>query len=403
MPFSPRHNLTGKVAHKMQIKYKPTHGSMDYPAAAKSWYPSLSFCTENDIIEAHKTPGAAEEADGRTMKNVVLLDWDYAADWDFVRGLEQATGEAWTVEQCVSNTNYGGRIQRLIRYCKYFWAPLRIFRHRGEYSCVVAWQQFYGLVLAFYCWLFRVKDAPKIVVMTFIYRPRSSLAGALYKRFVRGVIASGYVACCVVGSRSEKKYYAGLLDVNEKIFAVVPLGWEDKTREIPPQSGDFYLAAGRSNRDYAFLVSAWRPEYGRLKIVCDTLTAKDTESIVYLRNCHDDAYFAQLAACRAVIIPLDDTRISSGQSVALQAMMYGKPVIVTENETLSEYVADNEDGFVIAKTAQALEEALRALSDPAVYERISCGARRRYEKEYSAYTMGMRTGNAIKLLEISPA
>ena len=62
------------------------------------------------------------------------------------------------------------------------------------------------------------------------------------------------------------------------------------------------------------------------------------DNIEILADCHDNDFFRELAKCKAVIVPLEDTHISSGQLVIIQAMMYGKPVVVTENDTVKDYV-----------------------------------------------------------------
>ena len=64
-------------------------------------------------------------------------------------------------------------MQKFIRYAKYFLVPMKIAKDHKNYNKVLAWQQFYGLILAFYFRMFRVKNAPEIVVLTFIYSKRT--------------------------------------------------------------------------------------------------------------------------------------------------------------------------------------------------------------------------------------
>ena len=187
---------------------------------------------------------------------------------------------------------------------------------------ILAWQQFYGLILAFYFRMFRVKNAPEIVVLTFIYKPKKSLVGKVYDKFMRYIVTSGYIKYFVVFSESEKKHYADYFDVPEARFVFETLGYEDITQEVPICSPDnFYLAAGRSNRDYKFLVDAWSKSKEHLKIICDTLSLKSIpDNIEILTDCHDNNFFRELAKCKAVIVPLEDAHISSGQLVIIQAM-----------------------------------------------------------------------------------
>ena len=159
---------------------------------------------------------------------------------------------------------------------------------------------------------------------------------------------------------------------------------------------NFYLAAGRSNRDYKFLVDAWSKRKECLKIICDTLSLKSIpDNIEILADCHDNDFFRELAKCKAVIVPLEDTHISSGQLVIIQAMMYGKPVVVTENDTVKDYVDVGRTGVVIKKTEKDLSAAIAALSNETYYKEMSAAERRQYENRFSVYAMGTAIGKLL--------
>lgn len=330
-------------------------------------------------------------------ENVILVDYDAPNDWEFHKVIEKATGNNWSVYKAISNENHGGILQKLIRYAKYFLVPMKIAKNHKNYNKVLAWQQFYGLILAFYFRVFHIRNVPEIVVMTFIYKPKKSFAGKVYDKFMRYIVTSGYIKYFIVFSESEKKRYASYFNVSETQFVFETLGHEDKTQEVPiSNADDFYLAAGRSNRDYEFLVNAWGKRKEQLKIICDTLSLKNIpNNIRILSDCHDDDYFAELAKCKAVIIPLENTHISSGQLVIIQAMMYGKPVIVTENDTVEDYVDAGRTGLVIKKTEKDLSAAMAALSNETYYKEISAAEREQYKSKFSIYAMGTEIGKLL--------
>ena len=332
-----------------------------------------------------------------SKENVILIDYDAPDDWEFHRAVEKATGNKWSVYKAVSNENHGGALQKLIRYAKYFLVPMKIAKKRKNYNKVLAWQQFYGLILAFYFRLLHIKNAPEIVVLTFIYKSKKSFVGKVYDKFMRYIVTSGYIKYFVVFSESEKKRYADYFDIPESQFVFETLGYEDKTKEVPKAAPeDFYLAAGRSNRDYKFLVEAWNGRTEKLEIICDTLTSKSASSNVkILADCHDNDFFKELAKCKAVIVPLEDTHISSGQLVIIQAMMYGKPVIVTENDTVTDYVDSGRTGLIIEKTERALSDAIATLTDEEYYEKVSAAERSQYESKFSVYAMGTAIGKLL--------
>lgn len=332
------------------------------------------------------------------MENVILVDFNVQKNWAFKKALEDATNKKWTVIKSISNQNHGSKRQELIRYFKYFWFPFKIFLNRNKYASVLAWQQFYGLILAFYFKLFHVKKTPEITVMTFIYKQKKSFWGVIYARFIHDVVKSGYIKRFIVFSNSEKEYYADLFEVPEEGFVVETLGIQDMYDIVGTRVSEekYFLAAGRSNRDYKFLRNAWQNK-DKLKIICDICKETDTEYIKYLKNCYHREFMQELSNCYAVIVPLHDGKISSGQLVILQAMMLKKPVIVTRNDTVKDYVENGVDGFVIDKDSESLNWAVERLKDPDVYEAIAENARQSFEKKFSLYAMGLRVGeNMIK-------
>ena len=83
----------------------------------------------------------------------------------------------------------------------------------------------------------------------------------MYENFIRYIITSGYIKKIIVFSKNEKQYYAKLFNVSDQMFEFVTLGYEDKTKIIKKQNSEMYfLSAGRSNRDYEFLMNAWKKE-----------------------------------------------------------------------------------------------------------------------------------------------
>lgn len=332
-----------------------------------------------------------------SKENVILVDYDAPNNWEFHKAIEEATGYKWRVYKAVSNKNHGSILQKLIRYAKYFFIPIKFAKNHKNYNKIIAWQQFYGIILAFYLGIFHVQNAPEIVVLTFIYKPKKKFVGKVYDKFMKYIVDSGYVKYFVVFSESEKKWYADYFNVSESKFIFEILGYEDKTKEIPIcNSGQFYLAAGRSNRDYKFLVETWKERKEHLKIICDTFSLKNIpDNIEILTDCHDNDFFRELARCKAVIVPLEDTHISSGQLVIIQAMMYGKPIIITENDTIKDYVDNERTGLVIKKTDKELENAINCLSNEIYYEKMSDEERKKYKSIFSIFAMGTRIGNLL--------
>lgn len=123
---------------------------------------------------------------------------------------------------------------------------------------------------------------------------------------------------------------------------------------------------------------------------------RNTEFITYLNHCHGDEYLRELSNCYAVIVPLKDTDISSGQLVLLQAMMFGKPIIVTQNDTVSDYVQDGFNGLIIDKSKDALLKAVNKLYEKEFYRMLSRNARSCFEHNFDTFSLGIQVGKMLK-------
>lgn len=326
-------------------------------------------------------------------KNLILVDYDCPSQWKFVDGLTKSTNEPWEVKKLVSNTNHTGKFQNIIRYIKYFWLPFKVFLKRDKYKKVIGWQQFFGLILGFYCHLFHVENAPEVYIMTFIYKRKSSKLGRAYEKFIKYCITSDAIKKIIVFSKTETKYYSNIFGVDESLFATTELGIEDVSDKYDISDNGRYLSAGRSNRDYDFLIDNWNRDRD-LDIICDTLNASEKENIKIYTSIHNEEYLKMLSECHAVILSLKDVNISSGQLVILQAMMLNKPVICTENLTVANYIDSSSDGLIIKKDADSIEKALQYVEEH--YSELTKKAREKFVNKYTEYQMGLNIGEIVK-------
>lgn len=330
-------------------------------------------------------------------KNVVLVDYIQDKDWDFIRGLEDSSGIGWETE-CMESSGLHGGVKTLVRYYTYFKLAFKVFRHRDKYEKVIAWQQFFGIFFSFYCKLFRVDlmKCPELYVMELIYKPKKGFFGNLYKKFIGYCLNSPYITRIIVFSKDEKEYYQSIFKLSNSVIDTVHYGLQDSYEKYKKyiSNNRYYIAAGRSNRDYGFLIDVW-PRELQLKIICDNQKLKVGDNIQLLDKCYREDYFKELAGCHAVIIPLKDKNASSGQLVMLQAMMLGKPVIVTENNTVRDYIIENEDGFIVNASGEELRESIKKLDDNEIWKKMSATGRNHFLEFHSMRAMGTSVGKLI--------
>lgn len=331
-------------------------------------------------------------------KNVILTHVPNDDQWPYCQLMSKETGREFHVEY-MSTGNGSNHFRCLFCYVVF---PLIVFFRRHRYDYIVAQQQFYGLLLAFYCNLFHVKKDFRLFILTFIYLPKKGLIGKIYYWFMRGIVRSHYIDAFSVHSTKEVHEYASIFGVGEERFHYVPLGLNDiePQPEIPSmQERKYILSAGRSNRDYDFLCNALRDTVFQCDIICDTYHNSDVSDNIHI---HNDIYKDMplwLKNCYCVVIPLRDTNASSGQLVLLQAFQMGKPVIVTNASAINDYVKDRQNALSINNTKEELLSALKELyTNYNFYQHLMDNGKEDYRKKFSAEGNVICTAEMIKNL-----
>ena len=335
-------------------------------------------------------------------KNVILLDSAPQPEWNFRELLERETGEAWTIWHINSHFSDSSFKKKI----KFFLFPLKVLFQRKELDTILSYQQFYGLIFAFYCDLLHLKKRNRLIVTTFIYHPKQGWKGKLYRWFIRRAVCSQALDKIVCFSSTEPAYYAELLDAPLDKFVYVPFGIGDLGRYSdapPPPEKRFVLSVGKSNRDYDFLVDCLKDTSYSVRILSDTYLRKDLgPNIQVYSDVFGEDYYKMLSACYCVVVPLQDIHISAGQFVFLQAMMFGKPLIATRSDTVTDYITDGKNGFIIDKERAILLDRLERLyHEPQLYHKMAQEGRCQFLQNYSLESMARKIGDIWRSMEES--
>lgn len=303
------------------------------------------------------------------------------------------------------NLNYsmnsrGGRFQLIFnRQIKPFFIGLKILKKRKEINNIIFLQQFFGICFAFWCKLFKVKKNFNVEIITFIYKEKKGLIGKLYKKFINFAVNSGYIDKIICFSKYEKEYYIKLF--NTKIFKNINLGIEDLSNQYMNEykKGDFFLAVGRSNRDYEFLKTNYNYSK-KLIILCNAIDSNvENKNIEIYNNVFGKDYLKLLSKCFGVIIPLKDVNVSSGQLVMLQAMMMKKPIIITKANTINDYVKNDFNSIIIDKTKESLDNAIMKLENEEYYEKLISNGRKFFMDNFTEEQMMNEIGKEMLKIE----
>ncbi|OYP57136.1 glycosyltransferase [Segatella bryantii] len=335
-----------------------------------------------------------EDHDEIATKNLILVDMPVNKSWGVLQGLEDVTNEDWIVVYKEGRLS----VPRWKRILNFIIFPLSIIFVNAKN--VIAWQQFYGFLYLTYCKLFNVRKNTKVIILTFIYKQRIGLRGYIYKRFVQSVLNNQRLKRIVIYSKNEVEFYSDCFPQAKTKFVYLPLGIEKFSKSIkdrPIDESDYIFTAGVSNRDYDFLISLIKNTNYKLKIACDGLSDPHHENVEVLHGVHGKEMYNYLYHSKVVVIPLKDLEISSGQLMLLQAMQFGKPVIVSNNKTIYDYVTDGYDGFILPNNKDIwLKKIALLYSDSDLYQ---CISQREIDTFKTKFTDKVFGQNIAKLLK----
>lgn len=336
------------------------------------------------------------------MKSAIFLDFKPPESWRFIKDLEKKTGRKYDCVFMDSHNQQGKK--RALRYLSYVFMPLK-YVEENQYDLIIAWQQFYGLFFAFWSRLLKRKKTTKLIIMTFIYKKKAGFKGIIYDALMRYILGGGYIDKFICFSEEECKKYSSYFHIDRRKFSSCKLEVEDAcfmdSGNIEGEE-EFYLTAGRSNRDYKYICEAFRKmPLRKLIIICDSEQIENLpENIEWKNNVHGTEYMNYLSRCRAVIVPLNIScgDISAGQLVIIQGMMFSKIVIATKTTTTEEYINDQRNGLLINNNYEELSKTLDAI-EYGKYNYIKNAARRYYKANYSGSNMAESIANALNEIE----
>lgn len=295
-----------------------------------------------------------------------------------------------------------------LRHMSYFLVALMTFIKRRKYQGILFWQQFIGF---YYGFLTRLnagkKDYPVSVVLPLIYRKRKGMAGKFYKLCFQWFLDSQALNFFVCLSRREYHYYVqefGAKYQNKILFVKYGIEAEGGSRpEIFDEQNRYFFSGGTSNRDYKTLVKAFEGLKERLKIACfpnDLKGIKIPSNVEVNYNLFGKDFLTCMKNAYAVIIPLEDTNISSGQLVLLQAMSLGKAIILTKSGGVEDYVDNDCVMLVNPHCADEIKKAILDLVNNKEKKiQLELNAYQKFKNDFTIEKFGKRIADIFKKQE----
>jgi len=270
--------------------------------------------------------------------------------------------------------------------CLACWRALRLARREG-YNYIYTVECDWTTIIIASLQTLLLQRNPRHVILQFIMREKTpALISRLKYAFMRWCFASVHVFTC--SSRAETSYYAEAFGLPPDRFAFVTLHTDSKYLTVAGRPEEpFLLAAGRTFRDYPTLLAAARGLDVEIVIVAGrgSLEGRDIPSNVRLMyEIPLPELIDVMSRCMAVVLPLEDRRISIGQSVLFQAMALGKPVVSTRVAGTEDYVEHGRTGLLVPPgDVEALREALRqVIADPRLRRSLGAAAREQVKRQH---------------------
>jgi glycosyltransferase involved in cell wall biosynthesis len=188
-------------------------------------------------------------------------------------------------------------------------------------------------------------------------------------------------------SNYEVEYYSKLMDETRVIH--FPFCQHEVPFSDDYGKGEEYIfAGGYTNRDYDCLFQTARRINHSFIFICSRLNQmninKKPDNVKLLIETSPREFNGYLKNAKIVIIPLKERTGSSGQMVALAAMLFKKPIIYTNINSVSQYFEDGVSGigYEINNSEDLADKINRLLSDERLCEKLGANAYKRYRENY---------------------
>jgi len=190
--------------------------------------------------------------------------------------------------------------------------------------------------------------------------------GSLKRAWMRFCL--GAVDRCIVWASVERQRYAQAYGVSPEKFLYVPHHHTLKRYTFEVGDEGYIFTGGNADRDYGLFFSAVRD----LSVPCvlatnrpQLLTGLVVPSNVRVVSVSPAEFRQLMARARLVVMPMRATLLhAGGQQTVLNAMVIGKPVVLTDPEGGSDYIENGKTGLLVPYgDARALREAIQYLMD----------------------------------------
>jgi glycosyltransferase involved in cell wall biosynthesis len=221
----------------------------------------------------------------------------------------------------------------------------------------------------------------------------------------------------LIYSTSELPLYAKELGIDRARLHFIPCGdWRPVVAEAgladvakTPLPADYYFSGGYSNRDYAGLIEVFRKVQAPLLIVCSKLNTEINDvllppNVKVLRDVPSAAFDEYISHAKCGIVPLKYDTGSSGQTVVLRMMRYGKPVVVSDVGAVRDYVEPGVSCYLVRQLATELPPVIAQIeAEPEAAAQVGQAGLALYQRSFSRGALSERFQKILRETETRAA
>jgi glycosyltransferase involved in cell wall biosynthesis len=273
---------------------------------------------------------------------------------------------------------------------------LRLVWRRRRYQAVLTTGNRVSLYYAVACRLLRLQQRQVIAQLYLNQRPGP--LNWLHDRLMHWALGGAFGV--IINARAEEPILAERFGVPPSRVRFVD--YHTTVEEPQRLATDGYMfAGGRNFRDYDVLLRAMEGFDAELVVVCGEDQLRDVEvprNARILREIPWDEYMDLLRNAGVVVIPLSSEVVPAGQVSLLEAMAYGKPVVVTRQIGTADYVREGIDGFMceLANPEDLRSKLKLLLDDPDLRRRVGNAA---FEAVETRFTIQRHVDEKIAAIE----
>lgn len=212
------------------------------------------------------------------------------------------------------------------------------------------------------------KKRPAVVLMGCMWNRDNSVAGRIQGWIVK--LADRAVDLYAVQSSEEMQIFPqvwGISEAKMRLCLFFATALDEDLAIDSSQEGQYVFSGGNAHRDYSSLLTV-AERLPHIQFVFATDYFKNRESLppnVKAGRVPHQEFMGLMRGAAAVLIPLNKSLTrAAGQQTYLNAMLLGRPTLVTDALGVHDHIKDGETGFILEASVDDMVEKLAFVLDP---------------------------------------